>query len=204
VKNETTKSNEVINYKPQTTTRQVIKQLGIDLNGTLGYGATVLNYGTANPSTWNPAQRAGPDGKPIDQKWTMSLFARDADTGMAKWIYQMTPFDEWDYDGVNENILADLEINGEERKVLVNFDRNGFAYTMDRASGELLVAKKYDPTVNWATEVNMDPSSDQYGRPQVVAEAECVRSALGDLVAAIHHIGSTAIPGIAARKGSVY
>ena len=53
-------------------------------------------YGSANPSTWNPVQRAGPDGKPIDQKWTMSIFARNPDTGMAKWIYQMTPFDEWD------------------------------------------------------------------------------------------------------------
>ncbi len=67
-------------------------------------------YGTANPSTWNPAQRAGPDGKPIDQKWTMAIIARDVDTGMAKWAYQMTPFDEWDYDGVNEMILADINV----------------------------------------------------------------------------------------------
>ena len=67
-------------------------------------------YGTANPSTWNPVQRAGPDGKPIDQKWTMAIIARDADTGMAKWAYQMTPFDEWDFDGVNEMILADINI----------------------------------------------------------------------------------------------
>src|SRR5437870_3794581 len=64
----------------------------------------LVYYGTANPSTWNPAQRAGADGKPIDQKWTMAIIARDADTGMAKWAYQMTPFDEWDYDGVNEMI----------------------------------------------------------------------------------------------------
>ncbi|TIQ01974.1 MAG: PQQ-dependent dehydrogenase, methanol/ethanol family, partial [Mesorhizobium sp.] len=72
---------------------------------------------------------------------------------------------------VNENILVDgMEVNGAKHDVLVHFDRNGFAYTMDRASGELLVAKKYDPTVNWATEVNMDPNSDQYGRPQVVAK----------------------------------
>ena len=101
----------------------------------------------------------------------MTLMARDADTGMAKWLYQMTPHDEWDYDGVNENILVDaMEIGGQPRDVLVHFDRNGFAYTLDRATGELLVAKKYDPMVNWATEVNMDPASDQYGRPQVVAK----------------------------------
>jgi PQQ-dependent dehydrogenase (methanol/ethanol family) len=84
---------------------------------------------------------------------------------MAKWVYQKTPHDEWDYDGVNENILADLEMNGEMRKVLVNFDRNGFGYTLDRETGELLVAEKYDPAVNWATHVDMET-----GRPQVVAE----------------------------------
>jgi PQQ-dependent dehydrogenase (methanol/ethanol family) len=101
----------------------------------------------------------------------MTIFARDADTGMAKWVYQMTPHDEWDYDGVNEMILVDgMQVNGAAHDVLVHFDRNGFAYTLDRASGELLVAKKYDPKVNWATEVVMDPASDQYGRPQVVAK----------------------------------
>nr|WP_274628875.1 methanol/ethanol family PQQ-dependent dehydrogenase [Mesorhizobium shangrilense] len=125
----------------------------------------LIYYGTGNPSTWNPVQRPG------DNRWSMTIFARDADTGVAKWLYQMTPHDEWDYDGVNEMILVDgMQINGAAHDVLVHFDRNGFAYTMDRASGELLVAKKYDPTVNWATEVVMDKSSDQYGRPQVVAK----------------------------------
>jgi alcohol dehydrogenase (cytochrome c) len=95
----------------------------------------------------------------------MTLMARDADTGMAKWFYQMTPHDEWDYDGINENILADIEIDGQMRKVMVHFDRNGFGYTMDRVTGELLVAEKYDPAVNWATHVDM-----QTGRPQVVAQ----------------------------------
>jgi PQQ-dependent dehydrogenase (methanol/ethanol family) len=117
----------------------------------------LVYYGTGNPSTWNPAQRPG------DNAWSMTIFARDADTGMAKWVYQMTPHDEWDYDGVNEMILTDLEFEGETRKVLVHFDRNGFAYTMDRENGELLVAEKYDPAVNWATHVDMET-----GRPQVV------------------------------------
>lgn len=124
----------------------------------------LVYYGTGNPSTWNPSQRPG------DNKWSMTIMARDPDTGMAKWFYQMTPHDEWDFDGVNEKILADQEIDGKMRKILVTFDRNGFAYTLDRETGELLVAKKYDPAVNWATEVNMDPNSDQFGRPQVVAE----------------------------------
>jgi len=127
-------------------------------------------YGTGNPSTWNPAQRAGPDGKQIDQKWSMTMFARNPDTGMAAWAYQMTPFDEWDYDGINEPILATLKIGGKDRKVAVHFDRNGFGYTWDRATGELLVAEKYDPKVNWATHVVMDPKDPQYGRPQVVAK----------------------------------
>jgi PQQ-dependent dehydrogenase (methanol/ethanol family) len=132
--------------------------------------AHLVYYGTANPSTWNPAQRAGPDGKQIDQKWTMSLFARDPDTGMAKWIYQMTPFDEWDYDGVNESVLADLKVKGEDRKVLVHFDRNGFAYTIDRLTGEPLIAQPYDDDLNWSTGVDLDPKSKTYGRPKVVAE----------------------------------
>ena len=118
----------------------------------------LVYYGTGNPSTWNPVVRPG------DNKWSMTLFARDADTGMARWAYQMTPHDEWDYDGVNENILADIEIDGQMRKVLVHFDRNGFAYTLDRVTGELLVAEKYDPAVNWATHVDMET-----GRPSVVA-----------------------------------
>ncbi len=116
-------------------------------------------YGTGNPSTWNPAQRPG------DNKWTMTIFARDVDTGMAKWVYQMTPFDEWDFDGINEMILADIDVKGKATKALVHFDRNGFAYTMDRVTGALLVAEKYDPKVNWASHVDM-----KTGRPQVLKQ----------------------------------
>ncbi len=117
----------------------------------------LVYYGTGNPSTWNPTQRPG------DNRWSMTIFARDPDTGMAKWVYQMTPHDEWDFDGVNEMILADLDVDGQKHKALVHFDRNGFGYTLDRETGALLVAKKYDPAVNWATGVDMET-----GRPQVV------------------------------------
>jgi PQQ-dependent dehydrogenase (methanol/ethanol family) len=119
----------------------------------------LVYYGSGNPGTWNPVQRPG------DNRWSMTVFARDLDTGMTKWVYQMTPHDEWDYDGVNEMILADLNIGGQERKSLVHFDRNGFGYTLDRVTGELLVAEKYDPAVNWATHVDMET-----GRPQVVSQ----------------------------------
>ncbi|MDH3741748.1 MAG: methanol/ethanol family PQQ-dependent dehydrogenase [Hyphomicrobiales bacterium] len=119
----------------------------------------LVYYGTGNPSTWNPKQRPG------DNRWSMTVFARDVDTGMAKWVYQMTPHDEWDYDGINEMILADIDIGGQKRKTLVHFDRNGFGYTLDRVTGELLVAEKFDPVVNWATHVDM-----KTGRPQVVSQ----------------------------------
>ena len=119
----------------------------------------LMYYGSGNPSTWNPRQRPG------DNKWSMTIFARDLDTGVAKWVYQMTPHDEWDYDGVNEMILVDMKVKGQPRKALVHFDRNGFAYTMDRQSGELLVAEKYDPVVNWASHIDM-----KSGRPVVVAK----------------------------------
>ncbi|MDI4665694.1 methanol/ethanol family PQQ-dependent dehydrogenase [Xanthobacter autotrophicus] len=123
----------------------------------------LVYYGSGNPSTWNPKQRPG------DNKWSMTIFARDADTGMAKWVYQMTPHDEWDYDGINEMILVDQQIGGQNRPLLVHFDRNGFGYTLDRKTGELLVAEKYDPAVNWATKVDMDKNSPTFGRPMVVA-----------------------------------
>jgi len=119
----------------------------------------LMYYGSGNPSTWNPAQRPG------DNKWSMTIWARDVDTGKAKWVYQMTPWDQWDYDGINEMILADIDVKGKPTKALVHFDRNGFGYTLDRVTGALLVAEKYDPKVNWATHVDM-----KTGRPQVVKQ----------------------------------
>ncbi|MFA5899913.1 MAG: methanol/ethanol family PQQ-dependent dehydrogenase [Hyphomicrobium sp.] len=115
----------------------------------------LIFYGSGNPGTWNPIQRPG------DNKWTDTIFARSATTGIAAWVYQMTPHDEWDYDGVNEMILADIPVHGTVRKALVHFDRNGFGYTLDRATGDLLVAEKFDPSVNWATGVDL-----QTGKPK--------------------------------------
>jgi lanthanide-dependent methanol dehydrogenase len=105
----------------------------------------LIFYGSDNPGTWNPVQRPG------DNKWSTTIFARNADTGIAKWVYQMTPHDEWGYDGTNEMILADINVKGQPTKALVHFDRNGFAYTLNRETGALLVAEKFDPKVNWAT-----------------------------------------------------
>jgi PQQ-dependent dehydrogenase (methanol/ethanol family) len=119
-------------------------------------------YGSGNPSTWNPRQRPG------DNRWSMAIWARSPDDGKVKWIYQMTPHDEWDFDGVNEMILSDQNVGGQARKLLTHFDRNGFGYTLDRTNGELLVAEKFDPAVNWASKVDMDKSSKTYGRPLVL------------------------------------
>jgi lanthanide-dependent methanol dehydrogenase len=119
----------------------------------------LIYYGSGNPSTWNPVQRPG------DNKWSMTIFARNPDTGVAKWVYQMTPHDEWDYDGINEMILADIPVKGQAVKALVHFDRNGFGYTLNRENGALLVAEKFDPKVNWATHVDMTT-----GRPEVVKQ----------------------------------
>ncbi len=116
----------------------------------------LLYYGTGNPGTWNPTQRPG------DNKWSMTLFGRNPDTGVAKFAYQMTPHDGWDYDGINESILTESEIDGETIPTLTHFDRNGFAYVLDRRNGKLLRANKFDPTVNWAEEIDMGT-----GRPIV-------------------------------------
>jgi len=117
----------------------------------------LIYYGTGNPGTWNPVQRPG------DNKWASSLWARDATTGQVRWVYQMTPHDQWDFDGVNESVLIDQLIKGKKRQTLVHFDKNGFAYMLDRASGELLSAEKFDQSVNWATKIDINS-----GRPQVV------------------------------------
>jgi len=119
----------------------------------------LVYYGSGNPGTWNPSQRKG------DNKWSMTLWARDLDTGMTKWVYQMTPHDEWDFDGINEVPLIDVTIGGKKVPALVHFDRNGIAYTMNRETGELLVAQKYDPKVNWTSGVDM-----KTGRPTVVKQ----------------------------------
>lgn len=116
----------------------------------------LLYYGTGNPGTWNPTQRPG------DNKWSMTIFARRPENGAAVWAYQMTPHDAWDYDGVNEMILADIKVHGESVPALVHFDRNGFAYELDRRNGKLLLANKFDPSVNWATSVDL-----KTGRPHV-------------------------------------
>lgn len=97
----------------------------------------LIFYGTGNPGPWNPDQRPG------DNKWTCGIFARDVDTGEARWFYQLTPHDLHDYDGINEQILVDLPVNGQMRKVLLRPERNGYFYVMDRTNGQVLSANPF-------------------------------------------------------------
>ena len=114
----------------------------------------LVYYGSGNPGTWNPTERPG------DNKWSTTLFARNPDTGVAAWAYQMTPHDAWDYDGINESVLTDSVVDGKTIPTLTHFDRNGFAYVLDRRNGKLLKANKFDPSTNWAKEIDL-----KTGRP---------------------------------------
>jgi PQQ-dependent dehydrogenase (methanol/ethanol family) len=97
----------------------------------------LIYYGTSNPGPWNPDQRPG------DNKWTSGIFARDPDTGEARWFYQWSHHDLYDFDGVNENVLLTLTVAGTPRAVLVHPERNGYVYVMDRATGEVLSATPF-------------------------------------------------------------
>lgn len=109
----------------------------------------LVYYGTSNPGPWNSSVRPGAN------KFTAGIFARDADTGQARWFYQLSPHDVSDYDGVNENVLVDIEWKGEERKVLVHPDRNGYVYVIDRATGEVLSAEPFH-AINSSKGVDLD------------------------------------------------
>jgi len=113
-------------------------------------GTNLFYYGSGNPAPWNETMRPG------DNKWTMTIWGRDADTGMAKFGYQKTPHDEWDYAGVNVMMLTEQkDKDGKVRKLLTHPDRNGIVYTLDRENGDLISANKLDDTVNWVKEVQL-------------------------------------------------
>lgn len=126
------------------------KRGGATASGWISYDPELdlIFYGTDRPGTYNGSLRPG------DNKWAGSIFARSATTGKVRWIYQLTPHDEWGYDGSNENVLVDLTVAGRPVKALVHFDRNGFAYTFDRATGKMLLAERFGPA-NWATRVDL-------------------------------------------------
>lgn len=108
----------------------------------------LIFYGTGNPGPWNPDMRPG------DNKWTCTIWARNPDTGEAKWAYQIVPHDAWDYDEIMENIPIDMDWHGAMRKLLLHPSRNGFMLVLDRQTGELLSAEPFEPA-NWAKDFNL-------------------------------------------------
>jgi PQQ-dependent dehydrogenase (methanol/ethanol family) len=108
----------------------------------------LLYYGTGNPGVWNDDMRPG------DNKWSITIWARDPETGQAKWAYQVVPHDGWDYDEIMENVLIDMPWQGRQRKLLIHPGRTGFMFVLDRETGEVLSAEKFEP-VNWANSYNL-------------------------------------------------
>lgn len=124
-----------------------------------------LYWGTGNPGPWNSDLRKG------DNRWTSSILSIDPDTGKINWGFQYTPNDAWDYDGNNAPVLVDLKMDGKVVRALVQSNRNGFLYVLDRTNGRFLDAVPTIEGINWTK--GLDPKT---GRPSV---NEAMRPASG-------------------------
>jgi quinohemoprotein ethanol dehydrogenase len=129
--------------------------------------ANLLYIGTGNGAPW-PEILRGSEGH--DNLYVSSILAVNADTGALAWHYQAVPGDSWDIDNVQQMILADLTIDGRERKVLMQASKGGFFYVLDRLTGEFISATPFAP-LNWAS--GHDPKT---GRPQINKEAYYTRT----------------------------
>jgi lanthanide-dependent methanol dehydrogenase len=131
------------------------KNGGAPVWGWLSYDPDLdlVYYGTGNPSPYNPEVREG------DNKWANSVLARRPQDGALIWAYQFTPHDNWDFDSTGAMVLADVKVNGSPVKALVHFDKNGFAYVLDRATGKLINAAPF-AVENWAKSIDL-----QTGKP---------------------------------------
>ena len=110
-------------------------------------------WGTGNPAPWASQSRPG------DNLYTSSVLAMRPKTGEIVWHYQFTPNDAYDYDACWELINAEINVGGEKRKVIMQFNRNGFLYVIDRTNGKLVAAKPFEK-VNWASHIDKET-----GRP---------------------------------------
>lgn len=141
------------------------------LVGSYDAKTNTLFYGTSNPSPWNAAVRSTgtSDYGKLTNLYSSSTVALDPDTGAIKWAIQSTPAETWDYDGVNELVLADIKINGQPTPVLMKADRNGYFFVANRETGKLISAEPFVP-VNWAKGydiANARPIEDPAKRPRV-------------------------------------
>lgn len=124
------------------------------LAGSYDAELNLVFWGLGNPGPWNANMRPG------DNLFTDTIVALRPETGEKVWHYQVIPNDTYDYDSVNELIHATLPIDGEQREVIIQANRNGYIYVLDRATGELLRASQYVDTLNWADGIDMET-----GRP---------------------------------------
>ena len=125
--------------------------------GTYDADLNLIYYGTSNAAPWG-GQTRGNDSSDIGQytnDGSASQLALNPDTGELVWSYQMTPSDVWDYDGVNEAILVDINVGGSNVPALLKADRNGFFYVMNRANGDVISAEPIS-VVNWASKVDKE------------------------------------------------
>lgn len=126
----------------------------------------LVYYGTGNPGVWNPDIRKGAN------KWSVSVIARDPDTGQAHWANQLVPHDAWDYDEIMENIVLDMRWQGESRKLLIHPGRTGFVYVLDRLTGELLSAEKFIKHANWASGYDLETGLPDVNKAKRTHEGE--------------------------------
>jgi alcohol dehydrogenase (cytochrome c) len=127
------------------------------LTGSYDPELDLVYWGTGNGGPWNPAFRGG---AAFDNKYIASVLAMRPKTGELVWHYQFSPNDAYDYDGVNENVIADMKVGGKMRKTIIHADRNGFFYVIDRTNGQLLAANKFVDRVDWAKGIDI-----KTGRP---------------------------------------
>ncbi len=126
------------------------------LTGSYDPETNTLYWGTGNPGSW------AADTRPGDNLWTCAMLALDPDTGKIKWGFQYTPNDAWDYDGMSTPILVDGSIDGQDRKLAVVSNRNGFFYAIDRGTGKFVYALPLVKDINWTS--GLDPET---GRPTI-------------------------------------
>jgi PQQ-dependent dehydrogenase (methanol/ethanol family) len=126
----------------------------------------LLYVGTGNAEPWPAALRTKDVSTGHDNLYVASIVAVHVDTGDLKWHYQMVPGDQWDYDSVQQMVLADLNINGRTRKVIMQANKNGFFYVLDRTTGEFISAQPFS-RVTWAKGIDQ-----KTGRPIINAEVK--------------------------------
>jgi quinohemoprotein ethanol dehydrogenase len=127
--------------------------------------ANLVYVGTGNGTPWSQDVRQGKNTEHLDNLYIASILAIDATTGQLKWHFQCTPADQWDYDAVQHLMLANIPINGRERRVIMQVNKNGYFYVIDRLTGEFISGKEVAP-VSWAR--GLDPVT---GRPDIHPDA---------------------------------